>query len=107
MKELEGIIQEEKDKLEVVAQQQKEYRYVGSMKLHRGHMIFMVNKKTWEIEVYKPEYIAYVDLKGNPHKRLKVSAVDGYFYITALNMKNARKKVDAIRRGEYKPIKQK
>lgn len=103
-----------KDKQEVVAkrQQEKKQKLLGSIKLHKGHTLFKVHKKT--LEITKAEYvdndtITYkeatrkeakpikgvdVDGAGLSIKRKKVLVDPDYYYISALNITSVQRKIE-------------
>lgn len=92
------IVQEEPQKLktdyEIVAPVKQEYKKVGSINLRRGMTLYEFDFKTL---VLKPVQIdrkeTMVDITGNPVKNARATYNPNAFYIQALNMKNAEKKV--------------
>jgi hypothetical protein len=71
--------------------QQKEHQYLGTMKQHRGHTLFSINKKTKEIK--KAEFEKQDFVVGQPKPNRKVIVDQDCLYINALNMKNLIKKL--------------
>lgn len=92
------IVQEEPQKLktdyEIVAPVKQEYKKVGSINLKRGMTLYEFDFKTL---VLKPVQIdrrqAMVDINGRLVKNARATYNPNAFYIQALNMKNAEKKV--------------
>ncbi len=90
--------EKKKDKVEIVAQKQieKQEKLTHQIKPHRGHSIFKIDKKTLDISLAQIEDIASVskDRQGIMnviHK--KVIIEEGFFYMSALNIKNVEKKL--------------
>lgn len=87
----------EKQKIEVNInqKQQIEAQLVGQIKPKNGHKVFAINKKTKEISLAKFDSLAIIrDIRQTVNKRITVE--EGFFYISALNEKNALKKFNKI-----------
>ncbi len=80
-----------KSRIEVSVKQKKqvEHELIGNIILHEGHTLWQINKETLEIEKAKFSIATYV-LGGENKKEIIVK--DGFFYVSALNKKNALKK---------------
>lgn len=92
MLELRNLI---KDKISIVSQkEQKKQNILMSIKQHRGHTLFEINKNTGEIS--KAEYLhieAHFDDKLNKTTHKKVRMKKDCYYVSALNKKNVIKKI--------------
>lgn len=86
------------DKVEVSAEQQQEKKltYLGSLLPHNGHRCFEYNTKTGEIKeaVYAKQDIQYPTSTAKAGIKRRVIVNADCIYITALNQKNALKKVN-------------
>lgn len=76
-------------------EQEKKLRRVGQLKPHRGHTIFKYNKKTNKLEKAKFEedderFPTELNQKG---KRKIIMAEEDCIYVSALNVKNAVKRL--------------
>lgn len=69
---------------------QKKFKKVGSLRPQRGHKLFFFNTNTGEMGVV-PE-TRFVIRRG----RKSLIVLEGYSYLTALNLKNAVKKIHKI-----------
>jgi len=70
---------------------EKKVKKIGSINPHRGHTLFSVNKKTFEIkkaEFKKEDFVMHVK---EPNRRVDVE--EDCLYIPALNKKNLLKKL--------------
>lgn len=78
------------DKLEISIKQKKqiEKKFIGDIKPHNGHKMWKINQETLEIEEAKYINTAY-QMNGNNKKEILV--IDGFWYVSALNKKNALK----------------
>lgn len=86
------------DEVYNVKQKEEERRevFVGSFRPHRGHCLFEFNPITGEIKKAETELlpISFFDAKkGIETKRLKVVKKEDCIYVSALNFKNAVKKL--------------
>lgn len=105
-----------KDRQEIVAkrEQEKKLKFLGTIKPHKGHTLFKVNKVDLTIEeaefedsstvtwreaigarVKKEKGVVNrdVDEANIPLKKKKVIVDPNYFYISALNIKSVEKKL--------------
>lgn len=72
-------------------EQKKESKFLGTMKPHKGHTMFSVNKKTLQIkeaELIQPDYTF-----GQPKPNKKINVEADCLYVPALNIKNLYKKL--------------
>lgn len=93
MKELEPeqaiVIQEE--------QEQSSEKHIGSINfLHRGHKVWKINLATGEVseaefEKNSTAVFSHVESPLEPVRR-KIKTEEGFFYLAALNQRNAMKK---------------
>lgn len=73
-----------------INQQKKEYAFLGTIKIRKGHHLFKV-KDGIAIKIEENDFrLSEVDLNGKNKKELIIDK--GYTYICALNKKNALKK---------------
>lgn len=87
MKELEV---KQKDKLEISVQQKKqiEKKLIGDIVPNNGHKIWKINEETMEVEEAK--YLNNAFIVGTENKK-EILITTGFFYVSALNKKNALK----------------
>jgi hypothetical protein len=95
MKELQDIAP---DKTEVQAPIKKELKLLGTLKPHPGHTCFQLDIKTGEITIAKfaQTSIDYTQSDKNSPVRRKLITQDGCLYVTALNIKNAKKRFEKM-----------
>lgn len=87
--EHEGSVRQEQ-----VAKQQREYKLIGSQRKVAGYTLFELNRKTKEIKPADIHRECIIDAStGNPIYKTKTDVHEGCFYIQALNIKNAEKKL--------------
>src|SRR5690554_6095561 len=104
---LENQIKQKAEVVETVNDEKPaELKYVGSLKIKRGHRVFEVNISTLEINeaTYdeKTDFVLSNDKMKNS-KRKKLIINKDCVYVSALNAKNAIKKINkGIREGYYK-----
>jgi len=81
-----------KSKIEISAKKKKEVQYelVGNIKPYEGHILWMVDNKTEEIK--KAEFTKHPYVWGEVNQKKEVIIIEGFTYISALNIKNAIKK---------------
>lgn len=88
------------DKIEIQRKQQQEYKFLGSLRKQKGHIIFEYNSETKELNPanFQMENTIVIkdrnDLIGG--KKYKVVVNQNCFYIQALNKKNAIKKLTKL-----------
>lgn len=97
MKELE---QKTKEDIEIIQQQQikKQLKHIGSIQPHSGHTCFEYNTKTGELipAKFKEEAVNFEDAaKGIVSMKRKIIIKEDCIYVTALNKKNAIKKLQS------------
>ena len=92
MKELENPNFLLQPKILKVAEQQKEYKKIGSMKIKPGQKLWQYNTKTDEITEVKMNAVEIIDIKKQKGTRSKVIIDINCYYTTALNKTNAEKK---------------
>lgn len=81
---------------EVKKEIEKQLKYVGHVRPHSGHKCFEINLKTGEANLaeFKEEAISFEDAKnGIVSGKKKIIIKEDCVYITALNKKNAIKKL--------------
>lgn len=67
---------------------------IGTFRPYKGHKIFKVNKETLEISEAEITTIPIkTKEKGKKLSKKKIIAEDGYTYVSALNIKNVKKKL--------------
>ena len=85
---------EEATRIEQVAKKQKEYKLIGKLRKVAGHTLFEFNKKTKEIKPADIKRECIFDAKtGKPLYKTKTDIHKDCFYLQALNIKNAEKKL--------------
>ena len=85
---------EDATRVEQVAKKQKEYKLIGKQHKVAGHTLFEFNRKTKEIKLADIHRECVFDAAtGNPIYKTKTDVHDGCFYLQALNIKNAEKKL--------------
>jgi hypothetical protein len=87
MKELEN----KKENIEISVKQKKqvEHELIGKIIPHHGHIIWEINKETLEVTKAKFSSASY-QMFGDIKKEIIVK--EGFYYVSALNTKNALKK---------------
>lgn len=95
MKELDQKIKAESE-LSVNQKKQVEYDLIGQIIPHEGHVIWEINKETLEIKKAKFSNIAYVFGQENKNEIIQK---EGFFYVSAINKKNALRKYKQGRNG--------
>ena len=78
---------------EQVYKKQKEYHLIGQQRKVSGHTLFEFNRKTKEIRPADISREVIVGMDGNPIYKTKTDVHQDCFYIQALNVKNAKKKL--------------
>ena len=85
---------EDATRVEQVAKKQKEYKLIGKQRKVAGHTLFEFNRKTKEIKPADIRRECIIDIgTGNPIYKTKTDVHEDCFYIQALNVKNAEKKL--------------
>ena len=85
---------EDATRVEQVAKQQREYKLIGTQRKVAGHTLFEFNRKTKEIKPADIQRECILDATtGEPIYKTKTDVHEGCFYIQALNIKNAEKKL--------------
>jgi hypothetical protein len=92
------IIPDNKDEIRIVKEQEKEYKFIGSLILKPGHSIFKYNELTWEITLPEINRQIAVKLDGKPIKKQKILFEPNCIYIAALNKRNAERKIKKLLR---------
>ena len=88
---------EEATRIEQVAKKQKEYKLVCSQRKVAGHTLFEFNKSTKEIKPADIKRECIMDFNTNhPIYKTKTDIHENCFYIQALNVKNAIKKLKKL-----------
>lgn len=89
MKELE-LEAKQKDKLEISIQQKRqiEKKLIGDIVPNNGHKIWKICEETMGVEEAKYQNNAFI--VGTENKK-EILVTNGFFYVSALNKKNALK----------------
>tara|TARA_R110002051_G_scaffold322875_1_gene414762 strand:+ start:1778 stop:2089 length:312 start_codon:yes stop_codon:yes gene_type:complete len=77
-------------------EQTKEYKKATTIKPHKGHTLYEYNVETKELveATYTKTDVSYIDIqKGKNIARRRVDMKGGCVYVSALNKKNAVKKL--------------
>lgn len=103
---LENQIKQKAEVVETVNDEKPaELKYIGSLKIKRGHRVFEINTLTLMIReaVYEEESdLVLIPNKIKKSKKKKLITDKDCIYISALNAKNAVKKLNKkIREGYY------
>lgn len=77
----------------LIAETQKEFKLLGSIKLRPGHSLFAFNTKTTTLKKVDLKKEVHIGMKGETIKRSKAFQEPDTVYVTALNAKNALKKI--------------
>lgn len=86
-----------KDTIEIVKQTQEERKtvFLGTVRAKRGHSLFEINIKESMVvlaEFDAPAAVKFEDAaKGSISLRNKITKKPGCYYVSALNIKNAKK----------------
>ena len=85
----------DKDQVKLVAkkQQEKQVKFLGSHTPKRGHTLFEVEIATGKINIAILEGEVVLDNNGQPTLSKRLLAKEGHAYVSALNKKNALKKL--------------
>lgn len=78
---------------EQVDKQKKEYHLIGRQRKVSGHTLFEFNRKTKEIRPADISRTVILGMDGNPIYKTKTYVHQDCFYLQALNVKNAKKKL--------------
>ena len=90
--------QNKKAQTEQVQEQRKEYKFIGSQKRQKGHILFSINSKTMEIkEAVIVEKSSFNALSKQMEKKREVKIEPDCYYGQALNKKNFIRKL--IKKG--------
>lgn len=79
---------------EQVDKKQKEYHLIGRQRKVSGHTLFEFNRKTKEIrpaDISREVRVSYIN--GYPQYITRTEVHEDCFYLQALNVKNAKKKL--------------
>lgn len=80
-------------RIEQVVKKKHEYHLIGSERRIKGHTLFSFNVVAREIKPAPIETKCLLGLDGRVIYENRVTTEDGCFYIQALNLKNAKKKL--------------
>ena len=83
---------------EIVDEQRKEYRFIGSQKRIPGLILFQYDLTTGELRQAPMKKEIELTIDGRLNKNNKVEAVALCLYVQALNKDNAMRKVRAMLR---------
>lgn len=95
MKELNNFKQTEQS-VKLQKQEERKKKLIGQIIPHNGHSIFKINEET--LEISEPKYIQKSWIFNGENKP-EVLVEEGFFYVSALNEKNALKKYNQGRNG--------
>lgn len=88
----------QQEALELVAQQRKEYRLIGSEKRIRGLILFEYDLTTGELRRASMKKELQLEADGTVGSRCRVDSQDLCLYIQAINQQNALRKVQKLLR---------
>lgn len=93
MKEFD-LVNKDQTKISKEAEIKKENQYLGSHKMKKGHTLFEINTITGEIFVaeYQTKDVV-IGSDGTTSKRKSVMAKENCIYMSALNVKNLKRKL--------------
>lgn len=91
MRDFDGILKYGDD-IEIRQPTRQEYKFIGRIRIHPGQKLYEFNTETREINEVKLTGEVQVDRFGKPVKRLKAHNNPKCIYVTAINMKNAKRK---------------
>lgn len=75
--------------VQLIAEQNKEYKKIGAMRLKPGHTLFSVNMQTMEVLPVKVIRHVAIGMDGQAVKIQKTNYDPKLYYVSALNKKNA------------------
>ena len=90
------MLKEDSVRQEQVAKKQKEYKLIGKQRKVPGHTLFEFNKKTHEIRPAQVTRDAALTTTGKPVFHTRTDIHEDCFYLQALNIKNAEKKLKKL-----------
>lgn len=88
---------EDATRIEQVAKKQKEYKLIGKQRKVAGHTLFEFNKTTKEIKPADIHRESVLSVSGKPTYKTRIDVREGCFYLQALNIKNAERKLRKLR----------
>jgi Zn-dependent metalloprotease len=88
----------QKESIEISAEQQKRYRYIGSVKYKKGMNLFQYNTKTQRIDIVNVKVEVMVGLDKKVVKKRTVNIDPDCIFVQALNIKNAHRKIVEVLR---------
>lgn len=91
MKELEPV--RVRPDIHLIAEAQKEYKLLGQIKLRPGHSLFAFNTQTTTLRKIDLKKEALITKEGKVITRSKAFQELNTIYVTALNARNALKKI--------------
>jgi len=83
-----------KDEPQVVKEARKELKLIGSIRPHRGHSLFKMNKEG-VFKVSEEDLEEYYDYSAKRRKK-KLIIEEDTIYVSALNKKNATRKFNQM-----------
>jgi len=96
MKKYDLVIQKTEQTVKQQKQEERKKKLIGQIIPHNGHSIFKLNEET--LEISEPKYIQKAWIFNGENKP-EVLVEEGFFYVSALNEKNALKKYNQGRNG--------
>ena len=91
-----------KDKIEILKQAQEERKRtkVGTLRPKKNHILYEFNLITGEVEVAKfctPQEVTFESAReGLPKFKKEVEGKEGCYYVSAMNLENAWKKINKL-----------
>lgn len=70
-----------------------EYKHVGQLRPKKGHKTYKVDRETLEIYEAKLSTLPIKNSDGKAVFKKKIIIEDGFFYLSALNVKNVKRKL--------------
>lgn len=94
------------------AEKKQEYKFMGSLKLKTGCILFSFNPDTnilTEVKIKKTSTVMYSGspkngLTSNTSENNTANFMSGYVYFQAINLKNAGRKLARYKAGDYSVV---
>jgi len=93
MNELKSAESELKEKQEIVVAEKKLKQVFSARAPKPGKKVFEFNEKTFELKEADIEWSIHVDTRGKKRNKGKIITKENCRYLTALNFKNAWRKI--------------
>lgn len=85
-----------RDEIRIVKEQEKQYKFVGSLILKSKHSIFEYNEQTGKIIISEIKCDVALGIDKKVHKKASVVFKKDCIYVAALNSKNAIRKLEKL-----------